>query len=206
MDPKFTKFPYQDSAELDVFVNLVKEENVRSYLEIGSKYGGSFWRVVCAMPVGSVAVAVDLPGTTKLRKYPFSQPYLLQCVKDLRAKGYDAHCIIGDSTDKKVIREAQQRAPYDLCLIDGNHTVPYIRADWDNYGPMAKIVAFHDIGWEMDPRKQKQIEVPLVWNEIKTEYRYQEIKLCSVNENGLGVLWRHEPRSSVQQIAGATSG
>jgi predicted O-methyltransferase YrrM len=192
VDPRFSKLPVQDLPELAAFVKLVKEQKVCSYLEIGSKYGGSFWHVVRAMPTGSVAVAVDLPFGSTFKR-PFSEPYLLQCVEHLRAKGYDAHCILGDSTNEGVIRDVQQRAPYDLCLIDGNHNEPYVRADWANYGPMAKIVAFHDISWDMakNPGKLNKIDVPKVWNEIKAGYRYQEIRLCPTKrDNGFGVLWR----------------
>ena len=150
-------------------------------------YGGSLWHVVRAMPKGSVAVSVDLPKP----KYR-AEPYLLQCVEDLRAEGYDAHCILGDSANKDVIKAAKKRAPYDLCLIDGNHNESYVRADWANYGPMAKIVAFHDIS--CDPTRfadrVNKMQVAKVWDEIKTRYRHQEIKLSPTPDNGFGVLWR----------------
>lgn len=191
MDPKFNKLPVQDLAELNAFVKLVKEQKVCSYLEIGSKYGGSFWHVVNAMPKGSVAVAVDLPFGSTFKR-PVSEPYLLQCVTDLKAKGYDAYCFLGDSTDHQVVELVRQYAPFDLCLIDANHNEPYVRADWKNYGPMAKIVAFHDIAFDLTknvPEKINKIDVPKVWAEIKDSYRYREIKLCR-GENGIGVLWR----------------
>jgi predicted O-methyltransferase YrrM len=175
------KMPAQYPAELDAFVEFVKEQNVRSYLEIGSLYGGTLWHVARAMPVGSVVVSVDRPKA----KYE-SAAHLMQCVKDLRAEGYDAHSIIGDSTDRHVIKDARKRAPYDLCLIDANHQEPYVRADWANYGPMAKIVAFHDISWT----KNTKLQVAKVWNEIKTKYRHQEIKLSPTPDNGFGILWR----------------
>ncbi len=193
MDPKFNKLPVQDLAELDAFVRFVKEQKVCSYLEIGCKYGGSFWHVVQAMPKGSVAVAVDLPFKSTFKR-PFSEPYLLQCVEELKIKGYEAHCILGDSTDKQVIEQVRQHGPFDLCLIDGNHNESYVRADWANYGPMAKIVAFHDISWDMaknTPDKINRIDVPRVWAEIKDGYQHQEIKLCHTKrDNGFGILWQ----------------
>jgi hypothetical protein len=192
LDPRFVKWPVQDSTELQVFVRFVQEQKIRSYLEIGAKYGGSFWHVVSAMPKGSLAVAVDLPYGSTFKR-PVSEPYLRECVSQLRAKGYLAHFIKGDSTNVTVIDAVQKRAPYDLCLIDANHTEAFVRSDWANYGPMAKIVAFHDISYDMKRNHKDKIfpiEVPKVWDEIKTEYRHQEIRLCKTKDNGFGILWR----------------
>ena len=47
----------QHPAELARFVELVRKEGVRSYLEIGCKFGGTFSAVTRAMP----------PGRTRLR-------------------------------------------------------------------------------------------------------------------------------------------
>jgi Methyltransferase domain len=192
LDPRYLKWPVQDTGELAVFVQFVRDQNIKSYLEIGAKYGGSFWHVVTAMPKGSLAVAVDLPYGSTFKR-PMSEPYLRECIKELRTKGYAAHLILGDSTSEKVINDVRQRAPYDLCLIDANHTEAYVRADWANYGPMAKIVAFHDISYDMSRNhvgKIFPIEVPKVWNEIKVGYRHQEIKLCHTkSDNGFGILW-----------------
>jgi hypothetical protein len=44
---------------------LLQREGVRSYLEIGSKFGGSLWRVANSLPPGSRIVSVDLPNGTK---------------------------------------------------------------------------------------------------------------------------------------------
>jgi hypothetical protein len=173
----------QDPVELVEFARLVTREKVKSYLEIGSKFGGSLWHVACAMPLGSRLVAVDLVGDLDLN----------ECIKRLKSLGYDARLLIGDSVDPKVVDAARVLGPYDLCLIDANHHEPYVRQDWANYGPMARMVAFHDIGWVQGDRPNKpwRIEVPKVWNEIKQDYRHQEIKLCPTGrDNGIGILWR----------------
>jgi cephalosporin hydroxylase len=193
LDKQYIKRPVQDLAELKVFVQFVQEQQIQSYLEIGAKYGGSLWHVVRAMPKGSFALAIDLPYGSTFKR-PISEPYLVESVTNLNAIGYKVHLILGDSTDEQIIAEARQHAPYDLCLIDANHEEPFVRADWANYGPMAKIVAFHDIGWDMRKNAGKlfKIEVPKVWNEIKAGYRHREIKLCPTRaDNGFGILWHN---------------
>lgn len=173
----------QDTSELVEFVRLVQREKVRSYLEIGSKFGGSLWAVTVAMQVHSRAVSVDLDGGADLK----------ECVSRLQKVGYEVHLFVGDSVDPKIVEEVKCLGPFDLCLIDANHTEPYVRMDWLNYGPMARIIAFHDIAYDLGDRPPKpwKIEVPKVWNEIKRDYRHEEIKLCHTKrDNGIGILWR----------------
>jgi len=190
LDKKFIRRPVQDLNELEEFVKFVREQKVRSYLEVGAKYGGSLWKVVTSMPIKSRAVAVDLPFQSAFKR-PISEPYLEQAVHDLRKGGYEMTLILGDSTDANVVEQVRKLAPFDLCLIDANHSEDYVRADWQNYGPMAKIIAFHDISWNMDRNQHKdfKIDVPKVWREISAGRRVREIKLCPTQDNGFGILW-----------------
>lgn len=181
----------QHEREIAEFVELIQQEGITSYLEIGARYGGSLWRIGTSLPVGSRLVAIDLPqgeGT----KFPKSLPHLQACVEALTDLGYDAHLILGDSTDPAIIEAARKLGPYDLCFIDALHIEKNVRSDWRHYGPMGRIVAFHDIAYEVLPHKPVKkfpIEVPKVWNEIKKDYRHIEIKYDRTF-NGIGVLWR----------------
>ena len=180
----------QDWTEFERFLKLIKKHNVRSYLEIGSKHGGSFWRISSSLPRGARVVSVDLPhGDTSFKE---SEPHLRACVAELKKLGYDAHLFLGDSTSPEIVEGVGRLGPYDLVFIDANHTEPYVRKDWANYGPMGRIVAFHDIGWRPRPHPSKKmpIEVPRVWEEVKKQYsRVEEIRCC-VQDNGIGILWR----------------
>lgn len=181
----------QHEPEFAKFIDIVKREGVRSYLEIGCKYGGTLWRVANALPAGSKVVAVDLPWGERE-----SEPHLVECVNELRKLGYEVSLFLTDSTDAKTIAAVARLAPFDLCFIDANHTEPYVRKDWANYGPMCGMVAFHDIGWIARPQSGKlPIDVPLVWNEIKADHRYIEIRECR-RDNGIGVLWRDHPTAT----------
>lgn len=178
----------QDENEITAFVEIIKREKVQSYLEIGSKFGGSLWRVANAMHKGSRVVSVDMPnGTIKWRH---TEPSLIECVAELKHRGYDVSVLWGNSTSAEIIAQVKGLGSFDCVLIDANHTLPYITADWNNYGPMARIVAFHDISWA--PRRDKPpIEVPAFWNALKADYRHEEIRLDpSGKNNGIGVLWR----------------
>jgi predicted O-methyltransferase YrrM len=175
----------QREEEMAWFAALLAREGVRSYLEIGSKFGGSLEQAAKALPAGSRIVSVDLPnGAAETR------PHLQACVASLRGAGYDSHLILGDSTAPEIIASAAALGPYDACFIDANHTLPYVTKDWENYGPMARIVAFHDIAFVQKPEgRYKGIEVPQFWESIKGGYRHEECKLDGPH-NGIGVLWR----------------
>ena len=191
----YTRKVLQNPQELNSFVALLQKEKVGSYLEVGCKFGGSLWRVATSLPRGSRIVAVDLPhGDTSFKE---TLPHLEACVRDLKTRGYDAHLFVGDSTSPDIVEQVRALAPFDCCLIDANHTEPYVRKDWANYGPLARIVAFHDISWRRGTHTEHQIskyfpiQVPKVWDEIKQDYRHHEIKLDPTKQdNGFGILWR----------------
>jgi hypothetical protein len=125
----------QDETEITEFAALLAAEGVTSYLEIGSKFGGSLWRVANALPKGSRIVAVDMPGGTKA--WDQTRRSLKGCVHRLIELGYDARIIWGDSTDPRIIEQVQAHAPFDACLIDANHTLPYVTKDFANYGAIS---------------------------------------------------------------------
>lgn len=174
----------QHEGEIAWFADLLRREGIRSYLEIGSKFGASFDRIVRSMPKGSRAVSVDLP-----KDKIASRQSLSDVVARLRGDGYDARVIWGDSTYPGVINRVKELAPFDAVFIDANHLLPYVKADWENYGPLGRIVAFHDIAYVPKPHKPKPIEVRPLWDAIKTGYRHEECKLDGPH-NGIGVLWR----------------
>jgi hypothetical protein len=180
----------QVEAEIARFAEIMVAEGVRSYLEIGSKFGGSLWRVARSLPVGSRIVSVDLPRGTKV--WPESERSLMACIAELCRLGYDARVIWGSSTDPDIIARVRRLGPFDAAFIDGDHRLPGLTMDWENYGPMARVIGFHDISWRRAPEwVGTRIDVPEWWNEHKDISRHEEIRLCPTGKNnGIGVLWR----------------
>lgn len=180
----------QNEQEIAEFTLLLMQENVRSYLEIGSKFGGSLEKVGQILPKGSRAVAVDLPHGTGA--WPQTRISLQKVIDNLQEREIDARVIWGDSTHPDVVAKVTELAPFDCVLIDANHTMSYVTRDFDNYAPLSRIVAFHDISFYRDPAVMKNrspIDVPIFWEAIKHRYRFREIKREADN-NGLGIIWR----------------
>lgn len=159
--------PSQNEYELRSFIRLLQGAMVRRYLEIGARHGDSFHEVMLGLPVGSVGVAVDLPGglwgTTKSRRS------LEEAVADLCSRGYKASCLFGNSQEAATRRIVCTRGPYDAILIDGDHTLAGVTRDWESYGHMARIVAFHDIVGSGCAEKVhgNPVEVPIFWDSVK---------------------------------------
>jgi len=176
----------QNEDEFAQWLDILKQEQVRSYLEIGSHVGGSLWRVANALGEGARLTAVDLPSSELNRES------LMEATEKIRSKGQEVKLFLGHSMDFNIVGEVRRFGPYDAVFIDGDHSMQTITADWQNYGCMGRIVAFHDISWRRDRLRQPGhfwIEVPEFWNRIKQSHRHIEIKLQH-KDNGIGVLWR----------------
>lgn len=181
--------PSQNEHELRGFIKLLQDRKVRSYLEIGARHGDTFYEVVKHLPPGSRAVAVDLPGG--LWGSVKSKSYLQEAVAELQGLGYDASVLYGDSKTDATRSLVQRRGPYDAMLIDGDHTLVGVSADWENYGKMAPIVAFHDIvGWDQAEKVYgKPVEVPIFWGSLRQQHEHIEF-IDEGSAMGIGVVWK----------------
>ena len=140
--PRFQDPPLQNAQEHDAFIAILRQEQAHSYLVIGAMHGCSLWKVAMALSLPARIVAID-----SMIDRPEAKLSLDTCIIELRQRGYYAHFIWGDSADPAVIDQARKLGPYDALFIDGNHSAPCVLADWLNYGPLARIVAFHDINY-----------------------------------------------------------
>lgn len=177
----------QMQFELDRFIALLQQRNVTRYLEIGARYGDTFYDVMRALPKGSTGVCVDLPGN--VWGSAGTLPYLKQACEDLRVLGYDITLIIGDSTDSDVIERIREHEHFDAALLDGDHRYQGIKTDFENYSPLCGMVALHDIvGEGQRHAKGVDVEVPRFWQEIKDHNCDAAIEYIAPNSKmGIGI-------------------
>lgn len=72
----------------------------------------------------------------------------------------------------------------DFLFIDGDHTYGGVRKDWEFYSPLVRsggVIVLHD-----NLYSAPNVEVDKLWNEIKGDYDWVEIK--SKGSTGMGVL------------------
>lgn len=179
----------QVESEFKALLNLVKTQDVKSYLEVGVARGDSFHEIVTQMPKDSLAVAVDYPeqewGLIESRNA------LIKAATDLIKNDYDISLIFGDSKEQETVNDVLKASEsFDLVFIDGDHSYEGVKADWDNYGRLGRMVAFHDIVDSQLPNaKGEVVEVPRFWNEIKKQYRHIEF-VEKGSTMGIGVIFK----------------
>jgi hypothetical protein len=74
-------------------------------------------------------------------------------------------------------------------MIDGDHSYEGVRQDWLDYGPLGKMVAFHDIDARLHKNNHTVIQVPRFWDELKGAYEHVEL-VSKRRGLGIGVLFQ----------------
>jgi predicted O-methyltransferase YrrM len=157
-----TKTCPHNPKELEYLLALASKSS--SILEIGSRYGEALELMARRMK-GKKVVSVDLPGVQPWG-YPDSEYSLRQKMYALAADGFDAHLFLADSTDPDTVEVVKKHAPFDLVFIDGDHRYEGVKTDWLNYGPMGKVIVFHDVVRHPDGAKNAP-QVWKLWEEIE---------------------------------------
>jgi len=143
------QYPNQFSKYL---VHLARQ-GIESYMEIGVRHGGTFVITIEYLsrfnPIRE-AVGVDLGCSSTLQDYAAGRPG----VKVLQANSHDAGF-------KQFVRGHD---PFDLVLIDGDHTLEGCREDFDLVRDRGRVLVFHDIVSEPTPG------VTAVWQEVRERH------------------------------------
>jgi len=170
---------FQAEFELDQLVALFERLAPSRVLEIGCWHGGTLWHWL-QQPDATV-VAID----DQMRASDDWEGWALEA-------GSTLHALHGSSHDAAVIEAAAELGPYEFVFIDADHTYQAVKADWENYRPLAAaggLVAFHDVV------ERPGYGVSELWGEIKAETgaRWMEIgqTVEPANESrcGIGVVW-----------------
>lgn len=173
--------PSQVEYEIKSLIGLMKTRKVRSYLEVGARHGDTFYDVMKSLPRGSIGVAVDLPGGAWGNVK--SMKALNKACEFLRADGYQIKRIFADSqqaaTRDSVIKAMRKYHLefFDAVLIDADHRYEGVKRDWELYGELGRLIAFHDIagvGVTTNTDERLPVEVPRLWGEIKQGREYVE--------------------------------
>ena len=130
---------------------------IEGYLEIGTRHGGTFVITIEYLSRFNQvrrALGIDLGRPSdSLRAYADARPgvTLLQ----------------GNSRGKRFRELVRQSRPFDLVLIDGDHSEEGCRADFELVAERSRVLAFHDISSDPVPG------VRHVWTKFKLANREQ---------------------------------
>lgn len=206
------KYPAQDAMEFENLCQFIRDEpeGVFSILEIGSRHGFSLVRFAeasMALSACGPVVSVDLPEAVWGKKG--SGNVLADVVESMQRRGFAVRRLEGNSQLQSVVQTVREIAPvklgahpgkyFDFVFIDGDHRYEGVKADFLNYGPLGRIVAFHDIaGDDSFPRTFKgesaDMGVPRFWNEcmaanwaIKDDDARPKVSNIVTPQSGMGI-------------------
>lgn len=145
---------WQYPNQFSKYLAHLSQLEISSYLEIGVQHGGTFAITVEYLQrfqALRAAYAVDVNRIPSLRAYERENPIV--------------HVIREDSSTERFRAFVAEHAPFDLVLIDGDHSEEGCQRDFDAVADHAAHIAFHDIVdayW---------FGVGKVWSRIKHEQR-----------------------------------
>jgi predicted O-methyltransferase YrrM len=124
-------------------------------LEVGTQKGQSSKAILLAMKENNFGklITVDRNDCTAILNNEY---------EDL-----NTYCefITGDSSSAEVLERVKKYGKFDMALLDGNHKLPVVQQDVDDYFPLVKsggIILMHDTS-------NKNEDVAGVWDKIKDE-------------------------------------
>lgn len=144
---------WQYPNQLAPYLSLFSEIPVRRYLELGVQHGGTFvlsTEYFDRFHGMEKAIAVDIFRVRSGPAYRRMQPR--------------ASFVTVDSGEPRFARMLEREGPFDLVLIDGDHSREAVRRDWETVRPHASVIAFHDIVDSMSPG------VAEVWADVRREH------------------------------------
>lgn len=167
--------PLQVHSEFQRFASVVAGLRPKFVLEIGTCFGGTLFVLSRLADPTATIVSVDLPGGKYGGGY---QSLRVPLYRQFPGKERKLHLIRDNSHTLETQKKVQQILgdnKLDLMFIDGDHTYDGVKADFIGYLPLVRtggMIAFHDIA---DHPKDASCEVWRFWNEIKGQYRHEEI-------------------------------
>lgn len=172
---------FQWEAEFEPVLELYRRLAPESVLEVGTYHGGTLyhWLTNAAPRAHIVSLDSYAVGVDNREKY-------------WEWKRADVELIVlqADSREPEAIETVREHGPFDWIFIDAGHYYHEVRADWDNYRPMAAenaVVLFHDI---LPPTQaHPEIEVAQLWDEIRAEHMTLEVVADRGAEwGGIGIV------------------
>ncbi len=194
------------AEELKWLAGIAKNIPVRNYLEIGCRNGISIQAMTLngGLVPGANIVAVDMPGG------PWgnwgTEKNLIQCGKNMIQLGYTMEIELADSQKELTVEWVRKRGPYDLVYIDADHRYEGVKKDFENYAPMAKIIALDDIaaigtkvtqkvGKDGEPEQiMPELGVHRFWKELKDDPNYLLASYIhgEGSPQGIGIAFRRD--------------
>jgi hypothetical protein len=173
---------WQYPIQFAPYLRYLSQLQVRSYLEIGIRHGGSFVLTIEVLerflPL-EWAIGVDIIPCSSLETYAKLNPRAGYAWLNTQTTAFTALC--------------EKLGPIDLVFIDSHHTEDQCRREVAFLRPLANMIAMHDIVNVACPG------VRIVWEEIKAMNEYNCVEFTDQYEGlgpfmGIGLAVRSDRR------------
>jgi len=166
--------PSQVPAEIKQLLGLIAELRPRTILEVGTHKGGTFFMFARVAPPDALLISLDLPpGRMEAPTGGFDvgyAPWQARLFRSFAREQQRVELVQSDSHAPRTVEKIQgllAGRAVDFLLIDGDHTYPGVKADFEMYSPLVRaggVIAFHDIV----PGPEARVGgVPRFWQEVK---------------------------------------
>jgi predicted O-methyltransferase YrrM len=138
--------PSQVMKEITNLFELVKSENPKTVLEIGTDKGGTLYLWCQAAADDATIVSIDL--SSRRRYSPKRRELYAKFVKSASQK---LHFLPFSSHEQSTVEKASAlfgNKKIDYLFIDGDHTYEGVKSDYQMFNHLVKkggLIAFHDI-------------------------------------------------------------
>ena len=164
----------QKRAKLEQLVQRIHAQRPGVVVEIGTMKGGTL-RAWCECAADdALIVSIDLPHGEWGGGYNDDDASRF---RGFRRADQRLELIQGNSHDFMVqdrLERVLDGREIDLLFIDGDHTYPGVKQDFEDYSPYVRsggLIAFHDV---IDHPNVENCDVNLLWDEIKDRYETEE--------------------------------
>jgi hypothetical protein len=140
---------WQYPNQFSKYLLLLQQKNIRSYIEIGCRWGGTFVLTTEYLKRFNTlerSVAVDI----------IDSPVKEYCTPQAKAE------FLKMNSQSPAFKEYIKKNKFDLVFIDGDHSYEGVKSDYHISKDSGNIFVFHDISSDVCPG------VVQFWNELKT--------------------------------------
>ena len=192
LDPKWIRQDEMEFAWFCEFLNRQYSAGGMTYLEIGSRFGGSMFVAAEFLAKPAHIVCVDQPAMGWGSKK--SDGPLKKLAKTVRSEGHTVEIVFADSQIEKTRDDVERRLAgreVDVLFLDADHTYKGVSRDFELYSSLVRpggIIAFHDVAPKQENPK---VEVPLFWQSLVKKYP-DSCRQCvhQAGRFGIGVLFK----------------
>ena len=185
--------PVQVYSEFLELAELVKRQNCKYVLEIGTYRGGTLFLFTRLSDANATLISVDYSFGLVGRVLRIARNALSRRLVRRGQSLFMMHRNSHSPETLALVQKVLKGHKLDFLFIDGEHRYEGVREDINMYAHLVRsggLVAFHDITLIVPPEEAHMQGVDKFWNEIKKDYTHTEfVHETGKAAMGIGVLW-----------------